>query len=369
MLRTIGFGFGLIAVISGCTETSDPLQPDSGPMTGEEVYAAPLRDGNSFACATCHALEEPALDGIRRPGHQIGDAANRATYKNGQLDDLLEAVNTCVTEWMQAPAWETNNPRWIALRELLQTRAGSEIAPDLTIEQVDPPANLAGGDVTRGRSTFNESCSVCHGTNAVGTNRAPSLVGADLDAPLIARRVRTSGAAESPIYPNLTGGVMPFWAEDRLSDDELRDVIAYVEEVSVPVTEDAGVGVDAGVPPADGGPSGCGSTHPRIGQIMDFSTLFHDVSGRAEILDDCTIRVDDFNYDARGIDVRFYGGIDGDYVGGFAIGEDLVRASRYLNETLFLTLPVDRTLDDLNGLSVWCVDVSVSFGDGQFRDP
>ena len=46
---------------------------------GEAVYLTPFEDGNTFACATCHALEEPAAD-FRRPGHTLGDAANRPTY-------------------------------------------------------------------------------------------------------------------------------------------------------------------------------------------------------------------------------------------------------------------------------------------------
>ena len=40
---------------------------------------------------TCHALEEPA-DDFRRPGHPIGNAANRPSYKNGQLTDIIDAI-------------------------------------------------------------------------------------------------------------------------------------------------------------------------------------------------------------------------------------------------------------------------------------
>ena len=38
-------------------------------------------------------------------------------------------------------------------------------------------------------------------------------------------------------------------------------------------------------------------------------------------------------------------------------------------ETVYAQLPVGLTLDDLDGISVWCVPVASSFGDGLFRDP
>jgi hypothetical protein len=84
-------------------------------------------------------------------------------------------------------------------------------------------------------------------------------------------------------------------------------------------------------------------------------------------VDDCTIEVRGFYYDASGIDVRVYGGIGGNYRGGFAISEDLVSRTPFAGVTLRLTIPDGRDLDDLDGISVWCVAVGVSFGDGQFR--
>src|SRR5205085_5586329 len=66
---------------------------------GRALYEAPLADGNSFACATCHALSEPSSDGLRRPGHPIGDATHRKQWKNGKASTFLDAVNSCLVEW------------------------------------------------------------------------------------------------------------------------------------------------------------------------------------------------------------------------------------------------------------------------------
>src|SRR5260221_14446863 len=94
-------GVGLALAFVACGSGSQPSNADS---PGQSVYSSPLTDGNSFTCATCHALSEPSDDGLRRPGHPIGDATRRSRWKNGKAATFLDAVNTCVTEWMVAPA-------------------------------------------------------------------------------------------------------------------------------------------------------------------------------------------------------------------------------------------------------------------------
>ena len=180
----------------------------------------------------------------------------------------------------------------------------------------------------------------------------------------MAERVRTSGSDESPIYPALTGGIMPFWAADRLNDDELRDVISFVLN-NDGAGGTGGAGGSGGVP----GLRECEATHPKIGQVAMLSTFAHSVSGAAEIIDDCTIRIDEFVYDGGGIEVQFYSGLGGNYRDGFAMSEDLRRQGGYDGETVYAQLPEGRTLDELDGISVWCVDVATSFGDGIFSNP
>ncbi|MCA9581343.1 MAG: DM13 domain-containing protein [Myxococcales bacterium] len=360
---------GIFSVLStpillaiGCAETGSPGGGTG--VSGEALYSEPVADGNSYACATCHAISEPASDGFRRPGHPLGDATRRPSYKDGQVADMREAVNSCLTEWMSADPWTETDPRWIALFEYLDGQATVDTAPAVDIDIVAPPANLDGGDETSGRETFNASCAVCHGQDAEGTTRAPSLTGTDLTAAKIAERIRLSGRADSEVYDGLTGGVMPFWGKNRLSEDELLDVVAYAYELG---QEERQTMNDAGLPMGDGG-GDCASTHPDVGKKAVLSTKSHKVAGTATIVDDCTIRIDGFTYDAGGIDVRLYGGKGGDYdpPTGFPISNNLV-GTAFDNETVTFTLPDGKTFDDLDGISVWCVDVSVSFGDGLFN--
>jgi len=311
----LALGSGLGACSAGGSDTSSvpSVVASADAAAGSQVYETPLTDGNSFACATCHALTEPAAGGLRRPGHPIGEATRRAHWKNGKAASFLDAVNSCVTEWMVASAWSATEPRFVALRAFLDTQTSVEHAADLNFEIVAPPADLSGGDDARGQTLFNRTCIVCHGTDGIGTVRAPRIAGSARDATYVAKRIRTSGSTQSAVYAHLTGGVMPFWAKDRLADGEVRDLVAFVtrkvvpadggdavvSEAAMPVgASDSSVGSDADTardsspaameaagdratdatgdspPPLEAGTTdaaahGCGTTNPRVGWKAD----------------------------------------------------------------------------------------------------
>jgi len=111
----------------------------------------------------------------------------------------------------------------------------------------------------------------------------------------------------------------------------------------------------------------CGSTDPRIGAMGLLSNLAHEVSGAVTIIDDCTLEVTGFNYDGGGPEVYFYAALDGDYLSedAFVLGEKL-SGQRLTDSTIQLKLPENRTLADVNSLSVWCVDFRVNFGEAFF---
>lgn len=113
----------------------------------------------------------------------------------------------------------------------------------------------------------------------------------------------------------------------------------------------------------------CLATDLKIGWRAELATYYHGVEGVAEILDDCTIRISEFNYDGNGLDVRIYAGKDGDYAGGFALSDDLLRAGGYVGETLTVMLPEGTSMSEVDGISVWCVEAGVDFGSGSFAPP
>jgi mono/diheme cytochrome c family protein len=366
--------------LAACSQNSSMDSKNEQP-SGQAVFQEPLADGNSFACSTCHALSEPSADGLRRPGHPIGDATRRSHWKNGKADSFLDAVNSCVTEWMFAPAWQPADPRFVALRSFLDEQAPEGPAPDLDYEIVPPPSDVSGGDVGRGRSTFNESCVVCHGNDGLGTIRGPRVAGSLRLPDYIASRIRTSGSSKSAVYPGLTGGVMPFWAKDRLSDDEVRDLVAFITAPVEPTnmgmggttgagTGGAANGGEAGSASAGGTSSDCGKSNPRVGWTADLgiNTGEGQVSGFVTMVDDCTLELHDFSYDGNGIDVRVYGAEDSSFRPAFTMGPNIVGRT-FANETWRVSLPAGKTLDDLNWVGIWCVAVGADFGSGPFVAP
>ena len=112
----------------------------------------------------------------------------------------------------------------------------------------------------------------------------------------------------------------------------------------------------------------CGSSHPMNGWVAVMPPGSHDSSGTATIVDDCTVEVTHFNFDGGGVDVRFYGGVGGDYAAGFAISDDIF-GTAFSDEAVTLTLPEGKTFDDMDGISVWCVAFDVSFSDALFEAP
>lgn len=350
---------------------SPSVSPSPTPGSdGAAVYMNPQPTGNTFACVHCHALTEPATDGFDRPGHLIGDALRRPNYKNGLLPDFIDAVNTCLSVWMTVPlAWTEETPEFQALSNFIAGEdLGDGLASPISFAKAEPLTFASDnsdivGDPDAGQEAFNSSCAVCHGENAVGTVRAPQLAGRydfTNSANLIARKVRLSGPTDHSIYQgDSVGGVMPFWGEDRISHDDLEDVVSYLVNSDLP-------GDITSPTPTPVSGSGCSSTHPSIGKQAMLSTIAHNVSGIATIVDDCTIQIDSFFFDGGGINIRVYGG-DGDFLAtGFSMGGNLLNQV-FTGGSLSVRLPEDKTLDDIDRISIWCVPVRTSFGDGIFN--
>src|ERR1041384_6211788 len=81
-----------VGMALGCS--ADSMKGGSGggettKLDGRDVYEEPLSDGNTFSCKTCHALSEPSDDGLRRPGHPIGNATRRSRWKQGKVTNFL----------------------------------------------------------------------------------------------------------------------------------------------------------------------------------------------------------------------------------------------------------------------------------------
>lgn len=113
----------------------------------------------------------------------------------------------------------------------------------------------------------------------------------------------------------------------------------------------------------------CGSDHPAVGSEAEFSMLEHGVSGTLNVIDNCTLQITNFNYDGLGPDVFFFAGVSQDFVSpGYFQFDRRLNGTVFNNATIILELPEDKTLDDFNSLSVWCIRFGVSFGDAFWGD-
>lgn len=108
----------------------------------------------------------------------------------------------------------------------------------------------------------------------------------------------------------------------------------------------------------------CSKDHSKVGYSGIFQTYHHQVTGRALVIDDCTIQITHFTYDGQAPDVYIYAGDNLSFTNSeaFAMSEKLENIE-YSDDTLILKLPSGKTLNDFDSLSVWCVAASANFGD------
>ncbi|WP_111977668.1 DM13 domain-containing protein [Algibacillus agarilyticus] len=337
---------------------SDTMPPALGdPAKGLMVFQQPHNNGNSFSCLTCHAITEnneqaSTVDGLKRPASPLFNAVERASFLADSRTELLDAVNICLTDWMKAPTWQESNDDWLNLQAYLTQESDKTVAANkVTFTQISPLASFENADSDRGKTLFNKTCANCHGVNGLGGDHAFKITERDLDPAFIANKVRTSGSTSSQFFTGLSGGRMPFWSEERLNNTDLNDIIAFVSQSTTPV--ETGLTCD-------------GNDHPKVGISRTLSMLAHDVSGDVSIVDNCTIEIANFNYDGGGPEVFIYGTDNTSFVGGFSISPQ-INGQTFTQETYTIKLSSPAVLDTLNGISVWCADFDVSFGDTFFN--
>lgn len=120
-------------------------------------------------------------------------------------------------------------------------------------------------------------------------------------------------------------------------------------------------------------PAAAQSSLPGVGWQATLRKINHNTSGQVTIVDDDTLRIDNFTYDGGGLDVYFYLGVDESiaaFTAGLPIGTQLLGSVFDGSQPpLFIDLPPGETIDGWNAISLWCVAANVSFGHGTFRAP
>lgn len=327
------------------------------PADGMTFFNASQTQGNQFSCANCHGIDEDSqglstADSLHRPAHPLFNAINRSSFYNNNASTIFDATNICLENWMDTATLSESDQNWLDLEAYFEQQSDGSAASVVSATQVMPITDFSDADLALGQTRFNQTCATCHGQNAAGgTGLAASLIGRNLTLERVAEKARTSGPSTHAVFAGLTGGNMPFWSQERLNDTELKNIAAYVSNVSM-VNTMGGTCAD--------------SDHELVGKVATLSTLAHDVSGMVEVINNCTLRVTQFNYDGEGPAVRFYLGNNGDYSNdNNAIGPQL-NGQAYSDETFDITFTNPDMLDDIDGISVWCFEFNASFGEGLF---
>ncbi len=111
-----------------------------------------------------------------------------------------------------APAVPTTAPTVTTAAPTTAAVAATSAAPAAT-----SAAPAAAGNVTAGKTVFDQNCSPCHPGGAAGVG--PALAGKNLPATTITTTVR-NGRGSMPAFPTT-----------KISDQQLNDLVAYVQSL------------------------------------------------------------------------------------------------------------------------------------------
>jgi hypothetical protein len=112
----------------------------------------------------------------------------------------------------------------------------------------------------------------------------------------------------------------------------------------------------------------CATDSTKMGYTGIFSTLAHNVSGTATVIDNCTIEISMFNFDGAAPNVKFYAGVNDNFSDAEAFGiSERIDGRCYSNETIILTLPEGKFVDDTASLNIKHENLSLKASQGNLQ--
>jgi thiosulfate dehydrogenase len=240
---TFWFSSALVFAIAlaGCTE--------SAAQYGQSLFDDPSISSaasNRFRCSTCHEVVDPPQH--VRPGYTLHDSVVRQGWWGGNVLTLLDAVNQCITNFMQGRALDSTDDKGRALFAYLQSISPDPSAPELSLTVVAtlnyPDKNfidIPSGDPGVGMQIWSDSCGNCHGAPHTGDGRIEptaslvpddSLANHGTDPNTGARPVVIEKVRHGKFF--MVGGTMPLFSLEALSNDQLGAVLGYLEQFGLP---------------------------------------------------------------------------------------------------------------------------------------
>jgi mono/diheme cytochrome c family protein len=249
-LVTIGLT-AFSCVIFSTAALSAQMTMRGSAQQGRVLFHSSAVSTNGLSCIHCHADfdEGRRNDGHIRAGHSLYNSASRQNWWGQEpedpdrYEDIAHASVFCVENFMR-------NPQKLTAQQLLNLQAYLQEITKHRVKAVltmAPAADKTGqysgfddGDRITGRAIFFAACHACHPNGDAGI--APLSIPRDKPAAFYARKIREGdglGTALAGVDPNAFDpegeNYMPFFGADRLSNAQIRDLIAFIKSLPPPV--------------------------------------------------------------------------------------------------------------------------------------
>ncbi|MYC77858.1 cytochrome c [Candidatus Poribacteria bacterium] len=253
MRKFVSFGFCGVLIV-GFILLSQAQMSDKAQL-GRELFHDPtfkgtIKPGNrqgyatGLSCANCHAdFDETANpDGLIRAGHSVVGVPHRGEAKGGMIKeaDFARAAGGggfCYEHFLQRVPHDKVNPTAIpaehaeALMAYFETISGDNKGPEFEIAMLDNDGKKAAGekiggmsgDSSKGWELFGRACIVCHpaaNKGGIGPQLVRSRAPRDIDKTMVRWATKIRGG----------GSLMPFYAPDILSDQDIADILAFLRQ-------------------------------------------------------------------------------------------------------------------------------------------
>ncbi len=232
----------LAASSCGDTERVAPLAERGAQLAGDARVTR--SQYNAFSCLTCHPVAEGSQGARVLPGAPLQGAARRPSWWGGEVTHLREAVERCWTSFMRGVPSDLDGADGQAIGAWLDSIApagstvGTAAVPRTWPRTVRDPGG--GGDRTRALAVWQRACVSCHGAIDTGAGRVGQVTSVlprdtvaehcDDDLASVGYTDRAAYlravVAEKTRHGSFLGyaGVMPPFANEVLTDDEMRDL-------------------------------------------------------------------------------------------------------------------------------------------------
>ena len=251
MLKIVGVGLISILIVSLATWADAEMSEKA--RLGRELFYDPSFGGtlqpkkiSGLACAHCHADfdEDANPDGKIRAGHSIIGVPHRGEAKGWMIKgDMFRRAagggGYCYQRFLQRIPGNKVDPIAIpeeqaeALMAYFEHVSGDNKGPEFEIRMLDKEAAATAaekilamkGDPMNGWQLFSRACNDCHPTArkaGIGTQLVRSRPPSNM------KKWRNNIAAK------VRGGgyIMPFYGKDRLSDQDISDIVAFLEKLA-----------------------------------------------------------------------------------------------------------------------------------------